>query len=65
MINRLEILQINLRRSRAATVNLDLIILNDQHSIPTFSTVNGESWIDLSIITPSLAHNVTHWENYL
>lgn len=36
-------------------------IQNDANSLPTFQTVNGKSWIDLTIITPNLIQEVQEW----
>lgn len=40
----------------------NLNILNDSGSIPTFETVNGKSWIDLSLVSTELTRQINRWE---
>ena len=40
----------------------NLFIINEKDSEPTFETVNGKSWIDLSVTSGEMLPKVTHWE---
>lgn len=40
----------------------NLIVLNSSGSIPTFSTVNGKSWIDISAVNQVTMQEVNNWE---
>ncbi|GBM79728.1 hypothetical protein AVEN_51400-1 [Araneus ventricosus] len=40
----------------------DLIIWNDKDSEPTFETVNGESWIDITMSSANLANKKMNWQ---
>ncbi|GBN75335.1 Putative protein in type-1 retrotransposable element R1DM, partial [Araneus ventricosus] len=40
----------------------DLIIWNDKDSEPTFETVNGKSWIDITMSSANLANKKMNWQ---
>ncbi|GBN16514.1 hypothetical protein AVEN_102436-1 [Araneus ventricosus] len=40
----------------------DLIIWNDKDSEPTFETVNGKSWIGITMSSANLANNKMNWQ---
>ncbi|GBM31522.1 Putative protein in type-1 retrotransposable element R1DM [Araneus ventricosus] len=40
----------------------DLIIWNDKDSEPTFETVNGKSWIDITMSSANLANKKMNWK---
>lgn len=40
----------------------NLYLLNEKDSKPTFSTPNGNSWIDLTLVTPNLIREINKWE---
>lgn len=39
----------------------DLYPLNNSDSPPTFQTINGQSWIDLTLVTRELISEITNW----
>lgn len=40
----------------------NIFVVNDKHTEATFETVNGSSWIDLSLTSGELVSQITHWE---
>ncbi|GBM32239.1 hypothetical protein AVEN_131627-1 [Araneus ventricosus] len=40
----------------------DLIIWNDKDSEPTFETVNGKSWIDITMSSANMANKKMNWQ---
>jgi hypothetical protein len=42
-------------------ISRDLLIINEESDIPTFETITGHSWIDLTIFNKILAQNTRGW----
>lgn len=44
------------------TLNNNLITLNRPDSLPTFETINGKSWIDLTLTSSNLLTELIYWK---
>ena len=42
-------------------ISRDLLIMNEESDIPTFETIRGRSWIDLTICNKTLAQKIAGW----
>jgi hypothetical protein len=42
-------------------ISRDLLIMNEESDIPTFETIRGQSWIDLTICNKTLAQKTRGW----
>ena len=42
-------------------ITSDLLLMNEATDIPTFETIGGRSWIDLTLCNNILAQNTKSW----
>lgn len=43
-------------------LRLGMVWVNDNNSPPTFSSSNGESWVDLTLVNGPMLGNISKWE---